>query len=92
MVRKNKFALEIGQILRKIVEYHSFHNVPLRRHLANSHGNRIKFGFEIKQLKPIHCSLFWYLPLYPKYLNFATLKKDYYANSIFSVFFLCVHI
>ena len=58
MVRKNKFALEIDQILKKIVEYHSLHNVPLRRHLENSHGNRIKFGVEIKQLKPIHCSLF----------------------------------
>ena len=42
MVRKNKF--ESDQILKKIVESHSFHNVPLRRHLEKKiHRNRIKF-------------------------------------------------
>ena len=44
MARKKKFALETDQILKKIVEAHSFHSVPIRRHLENIHGNRIKFS------------------------------------------------
>ena len=42
MVRKNTF--ETDQIQKKTVESYSFHNVPLRRHLENIHGNRIEFG------------------------------------------------
>ena len=64
MVKKNKFAFETESNSKENSRIPFFHNVPLRCYLENIHGNRMKFGFEIKQLKPILCGLFWYIPLH----------------------------
>ena len=56
------------------------------RHLKKFHGSTTELNFNLKLLKPMACSLLWYILLLPILVSFGTITKDNSAISFLSLF------